>query len=116
MWGCACVQLVWVCLHGTDYGLPRHIVLLLRLARMRRVFTLIKVSAVLMHLPISPASATTCLTTKHGIFHEGQHRAGVPPHATALAAPEAHLGINGPGLHSQSQSLLSSLQLLYSAF
>lgn len=40
---CVRVQLVWVCLHGTDYGLPRHIILLLRLARMRRVFTLIKV-------------------------------------------------------------------------
>lgn len=46
IWG-VCVQLVWVCLHGTDYGLARQIVLLLRLARMRRVFTLIKVCAVL---------------------------------------------------------------------
>ena len=48
---CVCVQLVWVCLHGTDYGLPRHIILLLRLARMRCVFTLIKVGTAAPSLP-----------------------------------------------------------------
>ncbi|KAL3135938.1 hypothetical protein ABBQ32_006983 [Trebouxia sp. C0010 RCD-2024] len=35
-------ELVWVCIAGTDYGLAWHIILLLRLARMLRVFTLIK--------------------------------------------------------------------------
>lgn len=69
------MQLVWVCLHGTDYGLARHIVLLLRLARMRRVFTLIKVSTVQMdHLSISPSPPTTCLPTKQGISFEGQQK------------------------------------------
>ena len=38
------MQLVWVCLDGTQYGPALHIILLLRLARMRRVFTLMKVS------------------------------------------------------------------------
>ena len=38
------VQLVWVCLPGDHYGLALHIILLLRLFRMKRVFLLIKVA------------------------------------------------------------------------
>ena len=53
------MQLVWVCLHGTDYGLARHIVLLLRLARMRRVFTLIKVGTTLLTCPFPPPPPPT---------------------------------------------------------
>ena len=41
---CGDAQLVWVCLPGDHYGLALHIILLLRLFRMIRVFSLMKVS------------------------------------------------------------------------
>lgn len=43
------VQLVWVCLPGDHYGLALHIILLLRLFRMKRVFLLIKVASPQLH-------------------------------------------------------------------
>lgn len=43
------LQLVWVCLPGSYYGVPLHVILLLRLFRMKRVFLLVKVP--LPHMP-----------------------------------------------------------------